>query len=38
MRRISLLLVIVAARLVAAPVALAAGPAPCDPGGGHAWW
>jgi len=33
MRRITLLLIIVAACLVAAPAALASGPAPCDPGG-----
>jgi len=33
MRRIILSLIIVAACLVAAPAALASGPAPCDPGG-----
>ena len=38
MRRITLLLIIVAACLVAASVALAAGPAPCDPGGGGPLW
>ena len=38
MRRIILSLIIVAACLVAAPAALASGPAPCDPGGGHTWF
>ena len=38
MRRITLLLVIVVACLVAAPAALAVGPSPCGPGAGGPTW